>query len=82
MTFQWLMAALHIIALGIGTAAIAMRANAFAAVRQESDLKAVFRADTWWGLAARKLLSLPELGHERPVSSKDLKLGLPRPKLR
>ncbi|HEY2067736.1 MAG TPA: DUF2214 family protein [Gemmatimonadaceae bacterium] len=53
MTLRIALAALHLIALGIGLGAIYCRARAFNRLRDgESALAAVFVADSWWGIAA------------------------------
>ncbi|MCM2492467.1 DUF2214 family protein [Burkholderia glumae] len=61
MIIQWLLAAIHLSAFGLALAASATRNRAFkrvaaAPVVQVADLKAVFRADTGWGLTALVLL--------------------------
>ena len=52
MTVQWLAAALHLLALVIGAGSISVRASALRAVRDDTRLPTVFRADALWGLAA------------------------------
>ena len=49
---RWLLAALHLLALGIGLGAVWVRGRALASVLDRSGLERVFRADTAWGLAA------------------------------
>lgn len=50
-TVRWLVASLHLLALGIGFGAIYARARALRATRFTADLRAVFRADNLWALA-------------------------------
>ena len=52
MTLRWLLAALHLLALGIGLGAIATRAWALRSPVPESRLPTVFFSDTLWGIAA------------------------------
>lgn len=52
MTLRWLLAAAHLLALGIGLGAIWGRARAFRQALDPAGLKRVFDADTWWGGAA------------------------------
>lgn len=52
MTMQWLLASLHLIALGIGLAGIWARARAFARLGAGGDVRDVFAADNLWGIAA------------------------------
>lgn len=52
MLIRWLLAALHLVALGIGFTAIWMRARALGRVAATSAYRSVFAADTTWGLAA------------------------------
>ena len=53
MTLRIALAALHLIALGIGLGAIYCRARALNRLRDgESALLAAFAADNWWGIAA------------------------------
>jgi putative membrane protein len=55
MTLRWLLAAAHLLALGIGLGAVWARARALRAVARGGDAAAVGRtlvADTWWGVAA------------------------------
>jgi putative membrane protein len=49
---RWLLAALHLAALGIGFAAIWSRARALADLHGAPSFRRVFAADTAWGLAA------------------------------
>ncbi|MEK6424926.1 MAG: DUF2214 family protein [Burkholderia gladioli] len=62
MLIRWLLAAIHLSAFGLALAAIATRNRAFkrvaaAASVQVADLRAVFRADTGWGLTALVLIA-------------------------
>ena len=52
MIFAWLLAALHLIALGIGLGAVWTRARALRRVGSPAQLARAFRADAWWGAAA------------------------------
>lgn len=52
LTIRWIVAALHLLALGIGLGAIWWRALALRGVLDESDLRRVFYADNLWGIAA------------------------------
>src|SRR5690606_20667603 len=49
---QWMLAAFHLLALGIGFGAIAARAVALRGQLTDGRLRTVFLADTLWGLAA------------------------------
>ena len=53
MTLRWLLAAAHLLALGIGLGAVWARARAVGS--RELDLRGIKRAlvaDAWWGVAA------------------------------
>jgi putative membrane protein len=52
MTLRWIDAALHLIALVIGAAAIGVRASALSRFSRDKELRAVFAADSLWGFAA------------------------------
>jgi putative membrane protein len=52
MAIHWLLAALHLIALGIGLGAVWARAQALRSQLDATGLRRVFYADTWWGIAA------------------------------
>ena len=52
MILRWLLAAVHLVALGIGAGAIRSRARAFSAPLDRPALKRLFAADTLWGVAA------------------------------
>jgi putative membrane protein len=47
-----MLAALHLIALGIGLGAVWARGNALSSPLDLPAMRRAFRADTWWGLAA------------------------------
>lgn len=49
---QWLVASIHLLALGIGLGAVVTRAFALRRLSPGSDLLRVFLADSLWGLAA------------------------------
>jgi putative membrane protein len=49
---RWIVAALHLLALGIGLGAIWWRARALRAGPGRDDLRRVFYADNLWGFAA------------------------------
>lgn len=52
MTLRWLLAALHLVALGVGLGAVWVRARALSSRLDERGLHTIFRADMWWGVAA------------------------------
>ena len=52
MTIRWFLAALHLLALGIGLGAIWARSRALGGTLDAAGLKRVFYADNWWGIAA------------------------------
>lgn len=52
MTIRWFVASLHLIALGIGMGAIAVRARGLRNRRDPIRLRAILLADTFWGIAA------------------------------
>src|SRR5437870_1765393 len=52
MTIRWLLAAVHLLALGVGLGAVWARGRALQAPLDVPALKRVFYADTWWGIAA------------------------------
>jgi putative membrane protein len=49
---RWLLAAVHLLALGIGLGAIWARALALRGPLDEAGVRRVLYADTWWGIAA------------------------------
>jgi putative membrane protein len=52
MMLRWILAALHLLALGIGLGAIHSRAAAFRGPLDVAGLRRLFAADAWWGAAA------------------------------
>src|SRR6266702_1023328 len=52
MTIRWLLAAVHLLALGVGLGAVWARGHALQAPLDVPALRRVFYADTWWGIAA------------------------------
>jgi putative membrane protein len=52
MTARWLAASLHLLALGIGLGAVWARGRALRSPLDAGNLRQVFFADTFWGLAA------------------------------
>ncbi len=52
MTIRWFIAALHLLALGIGFGAVWARGRALRSALDAEGLKRVFLADNLWGLAA------------------------------
>jgi putative membrane protein len=52
MVERWLVAAFHLLALGIGLGAIWARARAFRGPLDKPGLRRLFYADTVWGIAA------------------------------
>lgn len=57
MTLRWLIATLHLLALGIGLGAVWARARGLQGELHETGLRGVFYADMWWGIAALLWLS-------------------------
>jgi putative membrane protein len=51
------LAALHLLALGLGLGAVWSRAGALRGTLDKAGLRRVFSADAWWGLAAALWLS-------------------------
>ncbi len=49
---RWLLAALHLLALGTGLGAIWARRLALRGALDPAGLRRVFHADTWWGVSA------------------------------
>ena len=49
---RWLLAALHLLALGIGLGAVWARGRALRAPLDAAGVQRVLYADTWWGVAA------------------------------
>ena len=52
MTTRWLLASLHLLALGIGLGAVWFRGRALRSHLDVAGLRMVFQADNLWGLAA------------------------------
>lgn len=52
MGVRWLLAALHLLGLGIGLGAVWARGLALRGSLDAAGLRRVFRADAWWGIAA------------------------------
>jgi len=52
MSTRWLLAAIHLLGLGIGLGAVWARARALKGELDPPGLRRVFYADTWWGIAA------------------------------
>jgi putative membrane protein len=48
---RWTLAATHLLALGIGLGAVWARGRALAGPLDRDNLRRIFAADTWWGLA-------------------------------
>ena len=67
MTAQWLLAFLHLLALPIGLAAIAIRARALHAVARGAPPRAALNADMWWGMAAVLWISTGLVRYMTPV---------------
>lgn len=49
---RWLLAAFHLLALGIGLGAVWARGRALRQPLDTAGLRRVFEADAWWGIAA------------------------------
>jgi putative membrane protein len=49
---RWLLAAVHLLALGIGLGAVWARGRALRQPLDTNGLRRVFAADAWWGVAA------------------------------
>ena len=52
MSVRWLLAAVHLLAFGIGLGAVGTRARALRGPFDRPGLRRTFSADSWWGLAA------------------------------
>ncbi len=52
MTIRWLLAAVHLLALGVGLGAVWARGRALQVPLDGLAWRRVFYADTWWGVAA------------------------------
>jgi putative membrane protein len=51
MTIRWLLASLHLLALGFGLGAAYARARALRGTLDDAGLSRVFLADRWWAIA-------------------------------
>lgn len=77
MTLRWLLAATHLLALGIGMGAVWTRARALRRADDPAALRGALEADAWWGVAALlwlgsglwRLLSGTEKGTEYYLGS-------------
>ena len=49
---RWLLAVVHLLALGIGLGAVWARSRALRGPLDAAGLRRVFAADTWWGVSA------------------------------
>jgi putative membrane protein len=49
---RWLLAAVHLLALGFGLGAVWARSRALRGPLDAAGLRRVFAADTWWGVSA------------------------------
>jgi putative membrane protein len=52
MTVRWVLATLHLLALGVGLGAVWARSRGLRAAPDAQALRRVFAADSWWGVAA------------------------------
>jgi putative membrane protein len=52
MTLRWLLAAVHLLALGIGLGAVYVRARALGGRLDGEGVRRVLAADAWWAVAA------------------------------
>ena len=52
MLIRWVLAAIHLLALGVGLGAVWARGRALRNQLDPTGLRRVFYADTWWGIAA------------------------------
>lgn len=52
MAGRWLLAGLHLLALGVGLGAVWARGRALSSRLDIQGLRSVFAADMWWGVAA------------------------------
>lgn len=52
MLLRWLFASVHLLALGIGLGAVALRGSALRRAADPERLRTALHADTWWGIAA------------------------------
>ena len=52
MNTAWILAGLHLLALGVGLGAVWARGRSLASRLDAAGLRSVFLADMWWGIAA------------------------------
>jgi putative membrane protein len=52
MMLRWLLAALHLLGLGIGLGAVVSRARALRGVLDHGGIRRALQADSWWAVAA------------------------------
>ena len=52
MTLRWLLASVHLFALGVGLGSVWARGQALRGTLDRDGLRRVFAADTWWAVAA------------------------------
>jgi len=52
MLVRWLLASLHLLALGIGLGSVWARGQALRGTLDAAGIRRVLAADTWWGIAA------------------------------
>lgn len=52
MTLRWVLATIHLLALGIGMGAVWSRSRALRGPLDTAALRRAFAADAWWGIAA------------------------------
>jgi len=52
MTLRWVLAAIHLLGLGIGLGAVYVRAKALSGRIDTDKVRAALAADAWWALAA------------------------------
>lgn len=52
MTLRWIAGSVHLLALLVAGASIAVRASAARRTADAGQLSVVFRADSWWGISA------------------------------
>ena len=55
---RWLLAALHLTALGIGLGAVWVRAGPLRGPLDPAGLRRIFAADSWWALAGAGVAAL------------------------